>query len=152
VSELSNNDRTRLLELLGSELEAFGQIRKLTESQAKLLLKDNISAFDDSLDKGQEYIEKINGLHQESGPLMQSYMSAVIDNDESKDEEIERLLENIREVTAECAEFNLKNTDAAKTKIDEYIKKMEKLSSSRKGIGGYAQSVPNTPEMFDKLS
>jgi len=149
LNEKVKNDRMRLTELLEKELEAFEQIFKLSEKQAKLLAKDNIDAFDSSLDEGQKYIEEIKGLHQESEPLMQSYMSGA-----GKDaaDEIEKLRSRIQDIIAKCAELNHINSAAAKEKLENYIGKIDKLSSSRKGIGGYAQSVPNTPEMFDKLS
>jgi len=161
VSRITKEDLARLSELLKAELEAYEQIRKLSKKQSALLAKDSISEFDESLDEGQKYIEKINGLHQESGPLMQSYMSAAEDSAatavitaaaDGKDAGIESLIAQIRDVLKACAELNAMNTDAAKEKTEGYTEKIGKLSANRKGIGGYAQSLPNTPEIFDKRS
>ena len=149
MSKNKNDDHARLKELLESELDAYEQLLILAEAQAKLLAKDDIDAFDKSLDEGQKFIEKINGLHQESKALMQSYMSAPAGE---KDADIDSLAVKIRGVLKECAGLNVKNAASAQERIEGYTEKIDKLSASRKGIGGYAQSVPNTPEMFDRKS
>jgi len=41
---------------------------------------------------------------------------------------------------------------AMKDKVEEHTRKIDEKSAQRKGIGGYAQAVPNTPEIFDKKS
>jgi len=147
LSKFTSADHERLSESLSKELEIFGQIRKLTEKQSELLSKDNIESFDKSLDKRAELIEKINGLHQESAPLMQSYMSLT---GSDKNAEIDNLREQIRKTVESCAELNDKNMAALKERSEENTKRIDKLSANRKGISGYAQSVPNTPEIFDK--
>jgi len=139
----------RLIELLGDELKLYGQIKKLTEKQAELLAKDDIEAFNSSLEKRAELIEKIKGLHQDSDPLMQSYVSYASDGD-SRNSEIDKLNKKIREVLEICSGLNTDNIAAMKAKTEEHTKKIEKQSAKRKGIGGYAQAVPNTPEVFDK--
>jgi len=149
VSKFSSADSKQLSKLLSDELELYGQIRKLTEKQTELLTKDDIDAFDKSLDKRAELIEKIKGLHQDSDPLMQSYVSFSSD-EKNKDSGIEKLNDQIREALEICAALNDKNTTAMNEKTQEQAKKIEKQSAKRKGIGGYAQSVPNTPEVFDK--
>jgi len=149
VNQLSTVDTKRLLELLENELELYKQIRKLTEKQAQLLNKDDIDSFNGSLEKRAELIEKIKGLHQDSDPLMQSYVSYASDGD-SRNSEIDKLNKKIREVLEICSELNTDNIAAMKAKTEEHTKKIEKQSAKRKGIGGYAQAVPNTPEVFDK--
>jgi len=146
VSKFKPADRDRLSELLVKELEIFERIRKLTEKQAELLAKDDVDQFDGSLDKRQELIEKINGLHQESDPLMQSYVSSPADE---KCAEIEDLREKIRETVGICAGLNDKIVAEMKVKSKEHSEKIDRHSAKRKGIGGYAQAVPNTPEVFD---
>jgi len=151
VNQLTTVDTKRLLELLENELELYKQIRKLTEKQAQLLNKDEIDSFNGSLEKRAELIEKIKGLHQDSDPLMQSYVSA-IKNVANADESIEKLREQIRGEITECSRLNDENMAAMKDKVEEHTKKIDEKSAQRKGIGGYAQAVPNTPEIFDKKS
>jgi len=139
----------RLAELLGEELEVYRQIRKLTEKQSKLLTRDEIEAFNGSLDKREELIEKIKGLHQETDPLMQSYISFSAGG-ENKIGKIDQLRQQIRDEIEFCAGLNDKNIAAMEEKTQDHIKKIDDKSSKRKSIGGYAQSVPNTPEVFDK--
>ena len=146
MSKLKPAERDRLSVLLGKELEIFENIRKLTGEQAELLTKDDVDQFDSSLDKRQELIEKINGLHQELDPLMQSYISSPADE---KSAEIEDLRERIRETVGICAELNDENVTEMKVKAEAHTKKIDRHSAKRKGIGGYAQAVPNTPEVFD---
>ena len=146
MSKFKPAEWDRLSVLLGKELEIFAKIRKLTGEQAELLAKDDVDQFISSLDKRQELIEKINGLHQESDPLMQSYVSSPADE---KYAEIEELREKIRETVGICAELNDKNVAEMKAKSEAHTKKIDKHSAKRKGIGGYAQAVPNTPEVFD---
>jgi len=151
VSKLASADMERLSKLLGNELEIYGEIQKLTEKQADLLAKDDIEGFDSSLDKRAELIEKIKGLHQESDPLMQSYVS-VSTNEDTTDSKIEELRKQINEILEVCAGLNDKNIASMKVKTEEHTKKIDEQRAKGKGIGGYAQSVPNTPEVFDKKS
>ena len=149
MSKFASADMERLSKLLGDELEIYGQIRKLTEKQTELLAKDDIDAFNISLDKREKLIEKIKGLHQESDPLMQSYAS-LPESGEKTDSDIDTLKGQIREVLVVCSKLNDENIAAMKKKTKEHTKKIDKQSAKRKGIGGYAQAVPNTPEVFDK--
>jgi len=151
VSNFSSADSERLSKLLGEELEFYVNIRKLTEEQTELLAKDDIEAFDDSLVKRETLIEKIKGLHQESNPLMQSYVSFSSAGNKT-DSNIDELKKKIREQLEVCAKLNDKNTETMKVKADEHSKKIDDQSAKRKTIGGYAQAVPNVPEMFDKKS
>ena len=151
MSGLESADMERLTKLLADELKLYGQIRKLTEEQTELLAKDDIEAFDNSLDKRETLIEKIKGLHQDSNPLMQSYVSFSSDGNKANDE-IDGLKNQIREQLEVCAQLNDKNMETMRFKTEEHSKKIDEQSAKRKTIGGYAQSVPNVPEMFDKKS
>ena len=139
----------RLLQLLGDELELCGQIRELTEEQTQFLDKDDLEKFNISLERREELIQKIKGLHQESKPLMQSYVS-LSSSDKEKSSEVDRLNKRIREALEFCALHNDRNISAMKEKTQEHTKKIDEQSAKRKGIGGYAQAVPNTSGMFDK--
>ena len=154
MSKTSSEDITRLTKLLSEELEHYKQIRKLTEEQALLLGKDDIEAFNSSLGKREELIEKIKGLHQEKEHPVQSCAStsksANPQNEGKQNKEIDSLNKQIREIIEICAEINDRNILSVKEKTEELAKKIDEQSSKRKGIGGYVQSVPNTPEMFDK--
>ena len=147
MSEFTSADINRLTDLLQNELELLGKVRKLTDKQTTLLAEDDITPFERSLDERQELIEKINGLHQESNPLMQSCASQSPDSKKSK---IDDLKKKIRETVEICAGLNDKNILTMRDKTEDHTKKIDEQSAKRKGIGGYAQSVPNTPEMFDK--
>jgi len=150
VNEFSRNDETRLLKLLGEEQELFEQIRGLTEAQTQLLAADDIEAFDKSLDSRQKLIEKINGLHQETNILMQSYTSFSKFRSGNKSGAIETAVQRLRGSIAGCAEINEKNTATAKGMADEYTKRIGKLNLSRKSLGAYSLNVPNNSELFDK--
>jgi len=149
-----NTSAEKLVELLGAELEVYSKILKLTEEQTKLLAKDDmddIEAFNNSLDKRETLIEKIKGLHQEKDPLMQSYLSSEGKAD-GKNKDIENLIKQINEIIKQCAAYNDRNIAVMKDKTLEQTKRIDDQSSKRKGIDGYAQSVPNMPEVFDKKS
>ena len=149
MSEFASADKERLTKLLNDKLDIYKKIFKLTEEQAKLLDKDDIEAFNGSLDKRAGLMEKINGLHQESETLMQSYVSTSSDTDK-KNSEINILNKEIIEILNDCANLNDKNIALMNEKTQEHIKKIEEQSAKRKGVTGYVQSVPNTPEVFDK--
>jgi len=148
LSKIESADTERLLKLLCDELDLHKKIRKLTEEQTELLTKDEMEAFNSSLDKREELIEQIKGLHQESKPLMQSYASS--SSSDSKDSKLEEVNKEICEIVEKCAGLNSENMVNLRNKIDDHTKKIDERSAKRKGIGGYAQAVPNTPEMFDK--
>jgi len=150
VNDYSRDKEARLLELLDKELEIFKQIHGLTEKQAELLAADDVDAFGESLDSRQDLIEKINGLHQESDILMQSYVSFSKGVGNKKSRAIETAIEEISRLIAECFGLNDKNTTIAKLMADDYIQRIGKLSLGRKSLGVYAQGVPNDPELFDR--
>ena len=150
MNDFSRENEERLLELLGQEYGILEQIRAMTEKQTELIAADDIDAFNKSLDRRQELITQINGLHQESDVLMQSYISFTASGGGSKISAVDEASGKIKAIVSECALKNEKNTSAAKEKAEEYIKQIGKLSLTRKSLGKYAQSVPNSPELFDK--
>ena len=147
MSKTASAESEQLTKLLSEELKLYEKIRKMTEEQEKMLAKDDIEAFNISLEKREKLIEEIKGLHQESNPLMQSYASS---SSGGKNSEVEELKEKIREVIEACAQLNDKNIHSLKEKTESLTKEIDEKSAKRKGIGGYVQSVPNNPEMFDK--
>jgi len=149
VSKFAPADKERLMKLLSEKLKIYKQIRKLTEEQTELLIEDDIEAFDSSLDKREKLIEKINGLHQESEALMQSCVSTSNDDSE-ENSDIKNLEKEIHGILLDCANMNEKNIEVMKEKTLEHTRKIDEQSAKRKGVGGYVQSVPNTPEVFDK--
>jgi len=146
----SQENEARLLKLLEKELELLEQMLKLTERQTSLLAEDEVDAFDRSLDSRQQVIEQINGLHQESDALMQSYVSFSTSAGGVKNETIEAANEQIRSALTECAALNEKNIVEVKAKAEDYMRRIGKLSLSRKSLGAYAHTVPNGSELFDK--
>jgi len=101
----------KLSKLLEKELEILKQIQMLSGKQTQSLAEDDVDALNSSLDKTQELMEKINGLHQESDPLMQSYISSSGGEAGSK---IEKLKQQIEDIVESCAEVNSKNTETIK--------------------------------------
>ena len=145
-----SDDASRLLELLDREFEAFGQMLEMTAKQTELIEADDIETFDKSLDTRQKLIEKINGLHQESTPLMQSYISYSNSAGGGAINRIEDARSRLGDIVSECASRNDSLLAAAKEKAGTYTSRIDKLSMGRKSMGAYIQSVANTPEMFDK--
>ena len=150
MSQFSKDNAARLLELLRKELEIFTRMRELTVKQKELIATDELEALDASLDRRQGLIEEINGLHQESDVLMQSYM--LYSAEKKSISEIENVAAQLREIIAECAGLNDSNISDAKEKSESYINKIDELSMNRKGLGAYIQNVENRPEMFDKMT
>jgi len=149
VSNFASADKERLTKLLSEKLKIYKQIKSLTEEQTELLAKDDIEAFNSSLDKREELIKKINGLHQDSEPLMQSYVSTSTEDNENNSD-INNLEKEIREILTDCAKLNDVNIAVMKEKTTEHTKKIDEQRAKGKGVGGYVQSVPNTPEVFDR--
>ena len=152
MSELSKDNAVRLLELLKQQLEIFGEILKLTKQLTTLIEADEIAAFDESLDRRQTLIEKINELHQESDGLMQSYVSYTGSWGGENIREIDEIAEELRNVIVECAVLNESVVSDAKKKAEQYVERIDKLNLSRKSLGSYIQTVSNDPELFDKMS
>lgn len=147
MSNFETADRERLVELQTEQLEMFEQIYKLCEEQTELLSEDKLEELDKSLGKSQELREKINGLHQETEKLMQSYVSASKDR---KDSGVEELIAKIQEKIEMCAKLNAKNMKAIEGMKENQKTKIDDQRAKREGITGYAQPVASNPEMFDK--
>jgi len=150
VSEFSQEKEAKLLDLLGQELGLFKQIYELTEKQTQLVDADDVDAFDQSLDQRQKLIDQINGLHQESDLLMQSYVKFNESPSGKKSNKIDDLSAQIRSLIVDCANLNEKNLASAKEVSKDYSKRIEKLNISRKTIGKYAQGGTSNSELFDK--
>jgi len=150
VTGFSRDDEGRLLELLSQEYELFKQIRGLAGEQTELLAADEAIVFGRSFDRAQEFVEQINGLHQESDILMQSYVSFSATPNGGKVAPIEEAAEKLRNVIAECIEINKKNEASAKEISKDYVKRIDKSNTTRKGLGKYIHNLPNNPELFDK--
>ena len=150
MSKFTKGKEERLLELLNEELKLFERMREQTTKQKDLLERDDMTAFDKSLDIRQELIEKINGLHQESDILMQSYMSYCKTQSGKKNEAIDKLWEGLRSGISECHEQNVKNMAAIKEKKEEFKKRISELDTSKKTLDAYALTVPGNSELFDK--
>jgi len=144
VDKTTTSNNGRLLELLNIELGMLGQIRALMEKQTEFLLDDDTEAFDALLDKKDEIIRKIKGLHQETAPLMQSYISS-----NNSNEKIDGLKAKLKKEVAFCAELNMRHVADMNDKSEELSKELEEKRSKREGIGGYVQAVPVTSEKFD---
>ena len=150
VSGYTQETETRLLELLEKELELYGQIHSLTLKQAKLLASDELDTFYKSLDDRQGLIEKINGLHQETRPLMQSYLSFSDAPGGIKSEAIDTAEAKRIAVISECKAQNDKNIATVNEKNEDHSKRIGELNKSRKTLGAYTLSVPNDSDLFDK--
>ena len=136
-------EKERLTELLSDDLELFGQIRELMERQTQLL-SDDAETFDGLLDRREELAEKINGLHQETDPLMQSYVSS-----KNSDKDVENLRLKIKAEISYCENLNRQHSSLMKEKTRELSKEIDEKRSKREGIGGYAQAAPTTSMKFD---
>ena len=150
MSKYTKISETRLLELLREELELFAQMREQTIKQAGLLAADDVEAFDKSLDLRQGLIEKINGLHQESDVLMQSYISYSTAPSGKKSGAVDEARAKLRSIITECHDQNTKNIALIKEKSEGHTKRIEELSTSKKTLGAYALTVPDNSELFDK--
>ena len=150
MSGFSRNEETRLLELLGKELELLERIRALTKEQSELIAADDIEAFDMSLDHRQEFIEEINGLHPESNILMQSYAYNSNSGGFKRSAGIEAAAGKFRDILTECSGLSEKNEALAKKASEHQVKRIDELVMNRKSLGSYIQTVSNEPEMFDR--
>ena len=148
MNDFSPEEKARLLELLSKEFELFRQMYELTEKQAMLLAADDAAAFDSSLDSRKELIEEINGLHQETDILMQSYISFAGSDKGGKIDVIEKAVAQRQDAIAQCVVLNEKNTSAAKGKAKDYVKRIDKLSQNRKSLELYTPDVPSKPELL----
>ena len=146
----SEDEAARLCELLQQELEGFSGILKLINEQTASIEADNTDNFIETLDRTQELITIIDGLHRESNELMQSYKSHAGTIGEGKTTEIDTIYGKLESIIVECAGLIEKNTIAAKEKNQDYIERIGRLNLNRKSIGSYIQKVASAPEIFDK--
>jgi len=150
VSDFSKDNGSKLLNLLKEELGVWEQIRGLTESQAELLMSDDEGVLEGSLESRQGLIEKINGLHQETDILMQSYNTFSKSKIGKKCPVVESTIDKLRKVITECIALNDENIATAKEMTEGYTERIDSLSLKRKSLGAYAQGVPYDSELFDK--
>jgi hypothetical protein len=149
VDGFTNEKEARLLELLEQQLKVFAQIRKLAQEQAALIEEEDTETLNKSLDRSGKHIERFKGLHQESDALMQSYAYS-LSTGGKKVKAIETASAKLREDIEQCGKLEAQNLAAANAKADGYLKQIDKISTSRKSIGLYAQGGTNSSELFDK--
>jgi hypothetical protein len=152
---MSNFNRAcekRLLEMLNEELGLFEQMKAETLKQTKLLDEDDMDAFNESLEKREILKEKINGLHQEKDPLMQSYLSSSATIGQASKKMIDTLRDKIRLIVTESLEINNANIAAAGSKIEEYSERIKQIDTSKKTFDAYTTAIPDNSEHFDKTT
>jgi septation ring formation regulator EzrA len=149
VSRFNKETETHLIELLEKELALFEKMKELGNKQAEFLAADEIEEFDNSLVSAEKLKEKINGLHQESDTLMQSYISSTGLGGRGKVRQIEEVRDKIRNALKECMELNEKNRTTASNKMTGYSDRIKELDKSRKTFGAYAIAIPDNSEHFD---
>ena len=140
----------RLLSLLEEATELAERVADLAKEQSRLLASDDLNGFNIALDHGQTLIDKINGLHQESEALMQSYASYAVSENGGKIEAIETAVARFAELLDQGATMNARNLGEAKEKAQEFIRQIGNLSMKRKSLGLYAQHGGGSSEIFDK--
>ena len=145
----------RLLELFGQATELAEGLLERSEAQSQMLAADDLDAFNESLDRGRETIEEINGLHQEAEALMQSYAlylqsSRGDGGSGGRSEAVDAAAERFIDAVEQCAQRNTRNLDEAKEKTEEFIRQIGSLSLKRKSLGLYAQNTGNSSAHFDK--
>ena len=151
VSKLNKDQETRLIELLKEKIDLFKIIKEETIKQTGLITsEDSMDALIESLDERESIKEKINGLHQETETLMHSYISFVKDAPKGKISQIEKLIESLQEIIAECSNINSKNLSLAGDKIGEYTKRIKELDTEKKTFDAYTLTIPDNSENFDR--
>ena len=151
MSKFNKEQETRLIELLKEEIELFKQIKELAVKETKLLASDDgVGAFNESLSKRENIKEKINGLHQETEKLMQSYISFTTTTPRGKIPQIEKLIESLQEIIAECSNINEKNITIAGNRISEFTKRIKELDTEKKTFDAYTHTIPDSSELFDR--
>ena len=151
-NSFTTESKARLLDLLGRQQGLFAEILAVTEKYTGLISADEAEELDESIQVRQDIIGKIKGLHQESDPLMQSYISFSKSKEGKSIPEIDSAAKRLRETIAECARLNDISIAAAKEKLEEYSKDGDLKRKSRESIGLYIQGLTNAPRHFDKMS
>ena len=152
MSKFSREEAKRLLELLEQETGIFERVLKLTESQTAFVNAEDMDALNESLDQRQGFIEEIDGLHQETQVLMQSYISYSSSSSGKKLAALDAAEAKLRGLIEACSELNEKNNVLAKEKAGNIAQRIGKLSTSRKSINSYIQGVAGGSELFDKMT
>ena len=145
-------DKKQLFESLEQNLKLFGKVREISLNQKNLIAEDDFEALNESLQKRQDVIDKINGLHRDFAPLMQSYVSFAESGGGATDSEIEKASKKLTELINECAVLNDSNMQMLKDKMKTHSEKSEKMRQSRESLGLYAQGGVNSAELFDKMT
>ena len=151
MTSFTTGDKDRLLELLGEKLKLSETVRDFTERQAKLIEEGDFEKLEESLRGRQEAIDKIDGLHQESSLLMQSFASSA-GSGGAGSPEIESADRKLGDVMGECAALNEKNMELLKNKMKDQSEKSERMRQSRESLGLYAQGGSNPAELFDRMT
>jgi len=150
LQQFSKEQEARLLDLLGQAAELAEHVLELAKEQSEMLASDDLDAFNASLDRGSESIIQINGLHQESELLMQSYASFSNSPEGGKIAAIDKAAARFVETLEQCSQLNTRNLNEAKARTEEFIRQIGSLSLKRKSIGLYAQNTGSSSALFDR--
>lgn len=138
-----------MVQLLNEELKAYSEIRTIAEAQNEVLDNDNIEDFNSLLLKRGELIDEITELQQMKNVLLKPCNQST-SNEDDQSNDVDKILEKIRDELTKCAKINDKQMDIIKSKTEVLTKKIDDQSTRRKGIGGYVQAVPNESDTFDE--
>ena len=150
MQQFSKEKETRLLDLLGQAAVLADHVLELAKEQSEMLASDDLDAFNASLDRGSESIKQINGLHQESELLMQSYASYSNSKQGGKIAAIDKAASRFVETLEQCAQLNTRNLNEAKAKTEKFMQQIGSLNLKRKSLGLYAQNTGSSSALFDR--
>jgi ABC-type transporter Mla subunit MlaD len=143
-------EKGRLLTVIGREAEAYSRLRDITQKQGGTLADGDYDALDGLIAGRQVIIDEINGLHQEFGALMQSYVSFAGVQGAKRIAEIDDATGDLQNIIKLCMELNDAVIAALEGKAEENMRQIGKLSMARKSLGKYMHVIPSDPELFDR--
>ncbi|MCL1835276.1 MAG: flagellar protein FlgN [Oscillospiraceae bacterium] len=144
------HEAARLRELLDMEAEVSAGMLELLKQQTRLLEAGDAEELNKSLVESARLMGKFDGLHQETEPLMQSYILYLGSDGAKEDKQLEAAWQRVTELLGECSELNKKNVAEAKEGVQEYVRRIGSLSMKRESLGRYAQPTGDNSAMFDK--
>ena len=151
MGKFSEGDFLKLIDLLTEKKKLADEFLELTCKQAEIIAAEDINALNVSIEKRQQVIEKLIGLHQEIQFLMQSYASSHAAQTEEGSRKVRQMEEQTENAIREAISKNNENAEAIKKQMEYVGQEARKIDLERKSIGMYNNiSALTTSELFDK--
>ena len=136
------NDNHELLTLLEKKKSLFNQILEITKNQSRILLEEDITPINDSLDSRQQLFCVVDEIDDSLTSLMEDYKSF---------DALRPQLDELQDILSEIIKCDKANLKRALSISNGLKNNMQKISAGRIQNKSYERAISYGASYFDQI-